>query len=239
MDFVITTFCNLNCKNCCALMPYYRKPFHYPLEEIKKNLKKLSDCEMVRNIQIIGGETLLHPDINEIIKYVSTLDFDIISIYTNCTTIPEGFEEVLKHMDSRFYMCLTEYGEKSKCFNKLVQLCEMYNIQYEINGFGNIVGASKGKEWLKTGNPDIKPFPKISYDTCGQVMTCMGDKIFRCTRIAHLSNIVDLQLDEDEYFDINELTNEKYEQFKEVKFTKNCNRCLRGTSLCTNIPKGS
>lgn len=239
MDFVITTFCNLNCKNCCALMPYYKQPFHYNLDEIKTNLQKISDCKKVRNIQLIGGETLLHPSINEIIKYVSNLDFDIISIYTNCTIIPSNFEEALKAMDSRFCMCLTEYEGRSKCFNELVQLCELYDVQYEINSFGNIVGASKGKEWLKTGNPDIKPFPKVTYDTCGQVMTCMGDKIFRCTRIAHLNNVVDIELDEDEYFDIDELTDEKYEQFKEVKFTKNCNRCLRGTSLCINIPKGS
>lgn len=238
MDFVITTYCNLNCKNCWVLIPHYKKPFHYNLDEIKTNLKKISDCKKVRNIQIIGGEILLHPSINEIIKYLTTLDFDIISLYTNCTVIPNNFEESLEVMDSRFTIYLTEYSRSTKK-QELIELCEKYNVQYEVNTFGNIIGNNKeGEEWIIAGGPDVKSFPKINPDTCCQIMTCMGDKIFRCARIAHLNNIRDLELADDEYFNINDL-DEKYEEFKEIKFTKNCNRCLRGTKLAKNIPKGS
>lgn len=238
MDFVITTFCNLKCKNCCALMPYYKMPFHYSLDEIKTNLKKLSDCSKIENIQIIGGEPLLHPSINEILQYLITLDFDIISIYTNCTIIPKGFEDTLAKLDNRFYMCLTNYEGKSKCFDKLINLCELYNIQYEINGFGNIPGATKGREWLKSGNPNIKPFPKIDLNTCGQIMSCMGNKIYKCQRFGHLEQILGIKLADDEWCYIDEI-DEKYEKMKIISFTQTCNRCLRGTSICTNIPKGS
>lgn len=237
MDFVITTFCNLNCKNCWVLIPYYKQPFHYDLEIIKTNLKKLSDCDKVKNIQLIGGETLLHPDINEIIRYISTLNFDIISIYTNCTVIPNNFEEALQVMDTRFILYLTNYPKSTKC-EELIKLCDENNTQYEVNTFGNIIGSGEGHEWLKAGNPDVKPFPKNNPDTCGQIMTCMGDKIYRCARIGHLDQIIGLNLDKNEWCYIDEI-DERYEELKEVKFTKNCNRCLRGTSMCVNIPKGS
>lgn len=238
MDFVITTYCNLNCKNCCALMSYYKKPFHYKVEDIEINLAKLNKCSKFKNIQLIGGETLLHPDINRIIKYISTLDFNDISIYTNCTVIPNDFEDVLKILDDRFTICLTQYGDKSKCFNQLVELCEKYNVRYEINGFGNIPGVAEGKEWIKSGSPDIKPLPKIDLDTCGQVMSCMGDRIYRCQRFGHIHQILGIELDEDEWCSIDDIE-ECYDDMKEIKFSKTCNRCLRGTSMAINIPKGS
>lgn len=238
MDFVITTFCNLCCKNCCALMPYYKKPFHYDLDTIKESLNKLSKCSKVRNIQIIGGETLLHPNINEIITFTLGLDFDIISVYTNATVIPENFDDVLKNVDDRFTLCMTDYEGKSTKIKDLVEMCEKYNVNYEICEFGNIVGSGKDKEWIKSGGPTFKPLPKIDLSTCDQVMSCMGDKIYKCQRFGHLNQVIGLELADNEWCHIDEI-DERYEELKQRSFTKSCYYCLRGTKQAINIPKGS
>lgn len=238
MDFVITTFCNLGCRNCWSLMPYYKAPFHFDLNEIKTNLKKLSDCDKVKNIQLIGGETLLHPDINEIISYISTLNFDIISIYTNGTIIPKDFEIALEKMDSRFSVYITEYGNKSTKVKELQELCDKYNVYNELNTFGNIHGSKPGSEWIKAGSPTFKPLPKIEENTCGQIMSCMGNKVYKCQRFGHLDLLGITELADDEWCYIDDIA-ENYDRLKERGYTKTCNYCLRGTKLAVNIPKGS
>lgn len=236
MDFVITTYCNLNCKNCSSLMPYYKNPFHLDLDEIKINLKKLSDCDKVKNIQIIGGETLLHPDICDILKYLKTLNFDIISIYTNGTVISEDLKETLKELDNRFTLYITRY-ERSTKVDELVELCKNCNFQCEINTFGNIHNAKEGSEWIKSGSPDLKPLPKIEDDTCDQVMSCIGNKVYKCQRFGHL-NQLGIELQDDEWCYLDDI-NDNYDKLKQRGFTPTCYRCLRGTKQAINIPKGS
>lgn len=237
MDFVITMCCNLCCKNCSSLMPYYKNPSHLDLNTIKTNLEKLSRSEKIKNIQIIGGETFLHPDITEILLYVSTLNFEIISVYTNGTIVPNGLEDILDKLDDRFTFYITEY-ERSTKVKELCEMFDKYKTQHEINEFGNIYGSKKGSEWIKSGNPIFKPIPKTNEDTCDQIMSCLGNKVYKCQRFAHLDQIGATKLADNEWCYINDL-NERYEQLKQRGFTKSCYYCLRGTNQAVNIPKGS
>lgn len=242
MDFTITTFCNLNCKNCCSLMPYYKTPFHINLEQIKESLNIINENSRINTLYLVGGETLLHPAICTILKYITTLDFECINIYTNGTIIPKGFEDTLGSLDDRFTICITNYDDKSICINKLIEMCKKRNVQYEINEFGNIPGSKGGEEWVKWGSPSLKPIAKMDVNDircrCFQKVCCLGDKVYRCTRIAHLYQIGAIELDDNEWCYINEL-NDKYEEMCQTGFTKGCYHCFGGTLQAINIPKGS
>jgi len=64
----ITDICNLHCRGC------YRQRLegHKPLEKIKEEilfLKKWRNCD---NISLAGGEPVLHPDIVEIVRFITS-----------------------------------------------------------------------------------------------------------------------------------------------------------------------
>ena len=238
MDFVITTYCNLKCQNCCNLMPYYKEPFHYDIGHIKENLKKLSNIDKINNIQILGGEPFLHPDIIEIIDYIYKLNFDFITLYTNGTVIPDGIEKILNKIDDRFCFSITRY-KKSTRVDDLILLCKKYGVRCEENEFGNICQNLEGEgEWILSGPPVENRYEKINGDTCGQIMSCMGDKIYKCQRFGHLENLRVCSPKDDEWCHINEIE-DKYEKLKECRFTESCKYCLRGTCKARNIERGS
>ncbi len=65
LDYHLTTHCNLNCKGCSVFSPIAKEWFAAP-EEFKKEieaLRKALDGASPVNIHLLGGEPLLHPQI--------------------------------------------------------------------------------------------------------------------------------------------------------------------------------
>lgn len=70
----VTTYCNMRCPGCyrgCHLEE--SEKIHEPLEKLKKEIDLLLEIRNCQIISISGGEPLLHPNILEIIEYVSSL----------------------------------------------------------------------------------------------------------------------------------------------------------------------
>ncbi len=63
----VTDICNIHCKGC------YRQKLagHKPLEEIKKEVLFLKQWRNVDNISIAGGEALIHPEIVDIVDFIT------------------------------------------------------------------------------------------------------------------------------------------------------------------------
>jgi molybdenum cofactor biosynthesis enzyme MoaA len=62
----LTTHCNLNCAYCGAFAPLAKESF-YPVETFKKDCERLSLLTggKIWEMQVAGGEPLLHPGITE------------------------------------------------------------------------------------------------------------------------------------------------------------------------------
>ena len=65
-DIEITEHCNLNCKGCDSLAPLAEEEY-LDVAECEKDLRRLSELSggVVDHINILGGEPLLHPDIEK------------------------------------------------------------------------------------------------------------------------------------------------------------------------------
>ena len=63
----ITDKCNINCKGCYRL----RLQGHKPLESIKEEILFLKKWRNIDNVTLAGGEPLIHPDIVEIVEFIS------------------------------------------------------------------------------------------------------------------------------------------------------------------------
>ena len=63
----ITDICNLHCRGC------YRQRLegHKPLEKIKEEVRFLKRWRNIDNISLAGGEPVLHPDIVEIVRFIT------------------------------------------------------------------------------------------------------------------------------------------------------------------------
>lgn len=59
--------CNLNCKGCGHFCPIVDKEIFTDLEQFKKDIKELSKKILFDEIRLMGGEPLLHKEINEFI----------------------------------------------------------------------------------------------------------------------------------------------------------------------------
>jgi MoaA/NifB/PqqE/SkfB family radical SAM enzyme len=74
-----TDICNIKCKGCYRLV---MGEGHKPVEQIKEEilfLRKWRNCD---NISLAGGEPILHPDIKEIVSFITRLGMKVV-ILTN------------------------------------------------------------------------------------------------------------------------------------------------------------
>lgn len=69
LGILVTTYCNLNCRDCADLIPW-RENRNYALEDLKNDLTRLlSEVSFIQEILVIGGETLMYPYLQEVIEF--------------------------------------------------------------------------------------------------------------------------------------------------------------------------
>lgn len=70
IEFWATKHCNLNCKGCSSCSPISEEWF-LNVDSIERDLNRLKALDIhIKNINILGGEPLLHPNIEDIIACV-------------------------------------------------------------------------------------------------------------------------------------------------------------------------
>lgn len=175
-SFQITTKCTLSCKDCRALIPYVKERWDVPLDELKEEMKVLfSNVDMIGSVEMIGGETLIYPNLAEAIEYASSFDsVSSIRITTNCTVIPN--DEVLKSLSNRKVIVqLSDYGILSQ-MAKLVEVLERYNINFEIE---------KYELWEDCGPVQDNQFSEEQIKDYFRVCTWSNDHVKLCYIVSH------------------------------------------------------
>lgn len=69
LGILVTTYCNLNCRDCADLIPK-RKKCHYELNDIISDMNIILDkVDEIGEVLIIGGECFMYPQLNELIAF--------------------------------------------------------------------------------------------------------------------------------------------------------------------------
>ena len=64
VEIVVTTHCNLNCKDCANLISSYKHPDHIDINIIKKSIHILLQLfDKIEVIGVLGGEPFLYPQL--------------------------------------------------------------------------------------------------------------------------------------------------------------------------------
>ncbi len=237
----IAEHCNLSCKYCCHFSCIAEKEF-YDLDKFKQDMDKMSsvlDKKLVE-LQLLGGEPLLNPQINEYTKYSrECFPKTRINIITNAT--------LLDNMDKTFWETLNEneinivpslYPIKIN-WSSILDKAEKYNV--------GIYGYYDCKEKLTLSNIDRfqKPFfykmkldkntnDNIDKSKCYMRPKCTNmynGKLYPCTIIAYIRHFnkkfnKDFYLTENDYLDLYKVKNisevEKFLKTTQFPFCKYC-----------------
>ena len=101
INFVVTTKCTLNCKECCYHVPKFSNETHFKpisFSQFKSDLDQLlAITDTIHIFQFIGGEPFIVKELPEMIDYArSKKQIKNIFVTTNCTIKPN--EKMLKSL---------------------------------------------------------------------------------------------------------------------------------------------
>lgn len=90
LGILVTTYCNLNCRDCADLIPK-REHRHYEPDNIKSDLSiVLANVDYIEEVLVIGGETLVYPWLPEVLDFCEAQKkIGKLIITTNGSIIPD------------------------------------------------------------------------------------------------------------------------------------------------------
>lgn len=131
LEFHITDHCNLKCKGCGHLSNIADEFFADP-RDFERDITQLSKIfNNIKTIRLLGGEPLLHPDLNSFIKSARCAFPS-----TNLIVVTNGI--LLERADQSLWdtcretntkISLTVYPPMRKKVSRLVELANMNNVQ--------------------------------------------------------------------------------------------------------------
>lgn len=78
----ITGRCNLNCLHCFMAQDTYQRPSEFTYEQIESILDQFCECG-IANVTVSGGEPLIHPRFEEIVKAMRERNLRMFRLFTN------------------------------------------------------------------------------------------------------------------------------------------------------------
>lgn len=157
----IVDHCNLKCNHCSHFCHLIDEEIYTDINQFTKDINELSSKLDVFQLRLLGGEPLLHPQINNfMIEARKAFPASFISIVTNgilLPSMPQSFWDTVK--ENRIKIDLSKYPIIGNKFSEILDLIDDHDMQP-----GNIKLAKKFFESLNPkGDSDIEK----SYKICG------------------------------------------------------------------------
>lgn len=236
----ITERCSLKCKHCSVLAPYYKHPADEKYEEVIVPLNRFMNCvDSVAEMQVGGGEPFMNRDLKKILEWcLKEPKIKEISIFTNSTIVPDKeLVSVLKNQ--KIKLLLDDYGELSRNYKTIKDLCDRENIRYLEQKFLHWDDLGRYDFYEKNDAVVKRRFALCSF---GNVNSFMKGKLYRCTTAARLEDIGLVKEVEGDFVDFREDVDieEAKKQIRKLLFDKNfhegCRICRGVSNSQTGIP---
>lgn len=162
----ISEHCNLNCKGCSHFSPISPK-YNMPLDLYAKDLRQLSNIfhGKAGRIHIMGGEPLLHPQLNEILietrKCFPKAKIRLVTNGKNYKSLTADFWKLCRN--NNIILSPTKYP---------------YDINYD--EFKRMAKSNHVKYRYMNGLKKIKKLKKFPFDLSGS--QCAGESFRLCTQ---------------------------------------------------------
>ena len=173
--------CNLNCKNCSALVDFdYNKNYYISEEEIIEILK-VAKKSHYKILVITGGEAILHPNIERILELIFESGF-IIWMNTNGI-----LKDKLSNLKTKFPKLIYKNSYKTSSFQPLFK-----NFHFTVDDIKSI-----GGEVLSVRTPyNCELASRPIYHLGKYYMCCLGGMNAQLNNKLHLGyECIDSELD--------------------------------------------
>lgn len=235
-----TMRCNLKCKLCGVLVPHYKYRPEMSITELEKTLKGVFEIvDKVGNLQITGGEPLLHPCLPEVIEtcFKYTEQFEKLWIFTNASVrMTTRFIKVLEKHKGKILVHISDYGIKPDVSAELVLTLKEIGCEYKylkyfgdnqyFDGWvdqGDFVPHNRSQDEL------INVFSKCPHVTRGGSWYVRNGQMHWCGRAIRAIELDKIPQQEEDYLDIFTGTIEerrnKLIRLKQNKYILACDYC--------------
>lgn len=131
MNVCITENCNLNCRNCSFLRPYFSEPKTYETDKVIAGFDNMAkNVSFIREALVIGGEPFLHADTVKITRHICESNkVGMTLIITNGAVLPK--RETLQGLAGlkKLTVKISDYGELSKHKQSIVDMCNEFGVK--------------------------------------------------------------------------------------------------------------
>lgn len=143
LHFHLTDHCNLNCRGCDNFSPLAPKTY-MEVDVFEADCRRIAQLMGVRNriseIQLLGGEPLLHPQVNEFMriarKYFPDTPINLVSNGLLLPKLDEDFWECCRHND--VHIVVTKYPIHFDYYS-LVKQVKARGVQFSFYGNTDVV----------------------------------------------------------------------------------------------------
>lgn len=214
----LTTRCSLSCIHCIDKNPVLTHQWKLTVEEAKENLDTgFQWVYKLDRLQLVGGDALLYPDLEEIVTYVGETYRDRcrqVHILTNAVVMPSRslLELMVKY---KMFFRVTNYrGQGKQNVPKLIELAEQYDIYVEV---------FEMKEWIDFSLLE-EPLQYSKEELSEKVRACFMNKEYftqqegKFPLCDHMFTLVATGYDgvvATDYFDLKEYRPERIREFIE------------------------
>lgn len=227
VEAVVTQCCNLKCKDCSNLMPYYKHPKNTDIFELISWIDNLLEAvTYIGELRILGGEPFINRQITDLIeRYAFHEKIGVISIFTNGTIMPD--KKVLNCVkNNHAKLHISDYGIGDSVRKALINKCTEMEISFYVR---------KYDEWFQFGDMSYNNLSeqeiKEMYSQCTAAfcISILNGKLYKCSRAAHAYEIGLVKCRNDEYIDLGEakVCVDKLETFLyKTEYLNACKYCL-------------
>lgn len=230
IEFFAVDHCSLRCLGCSQNSPYLDAHFA-DSETFKNSLDVLKKYLRPEKITILGGEPLLHPEIDKIINIARRSGmFGAIHITTNGTNLLKMTDFFWQTIDK---LNISKYSVNLVYINSILKevevKCKQYNVEIEIRDmeyFNHIVLTEENRDKEIVGNIYRKCIYKYFCHTIS------NDRLYRCSPVVNFGKMKRLGIFEN-YIDNDYLKIEDSGHFRTDLFEYlNSSFPLRGCNFC-------
>ena len=231
LEMIITTKCNLRCRNCSNLIPEIQdRAKDVSFEEFKRDLDLLmSNFDYIYRLQIHGGEPMLHPEIAKIMAYVLQYKekIRIAVIVTNGTNLPS--RELLDVISkNKVAIIASPYRFNKTMLEKLRTTCAENQVLY--TQFGE-------RYWFKFDPPVKETYSidelRTKYWTCPNngFPAYKNGRLYVCARVANILDYKDNLVDDG--VNLNTRSTNNAMKFLMRDYSVNCKYCnINRNEMC-------
>ena len=239
VEMPITQRCNLRCKHCIFMMPYFKHPVDYPVNTLLQDMDKLFDAvDAIQIFRLLGGETFLYKDLDPLIeKALSSPKVKTVEVVSNGTIIPpESTIELMKN--PRLIFQISHYGKYSRRAEEIKAICDKAGVKC-------VVRYPQDKTWNYVG--DLHFRGRTEKELRRQLRHCasiyrnfLDGRLYFCPR-ASFGSKLGMPDDPNDFVDVRNETDRKTLRRKifelnQSKYIAACNYCDEGTGMVQSVP---